>query len=341
MLSLLHIENIAVIESADIEFGGGFNALTGETGAGKSIVIDAIGAVIGERTSRDLIRTGAKSALVEAVFRGLPNLPWFEESGISPDEDGNLIVQREIQSDGKNVCRIGGRLITVSQLRSLGSQLVNIHGQHDGQQLLDERCHLSYLDRFGGNEAVLTEYQASFDTLSAIKREIAALQMDEAEKSRRIDSLNFQISELERAALKPGEEEALTERRNILRNAGRLMDAVEGAYAALSGDEDNEGAVSLISGAERALAPAARMSTQAAELMETMTELRCAADNAAELLRDLRSSFDFEPGALDELEARLEVIFRLKKKYGSSVEEMMTYLERCKAELNGDRKSVV
>ncbi len=334
MLSLLHIENIAVIESADIQFGGGFNALTGETGAGKSIVVDAIGAIIGERTSRDLIRTGAKSALVEAVFCGLPELPWFEENGMGPDEDGNLVVQREIQPDGKNICRLGGRLITVSQLKTLGGQLVNIHGQHDGQQLLDERCHLSYLDRFGGTDALLTEYQTPFEALSAIRREIAALKIDEAEKSRRIDSLNFQITELERADLKTGEEETLTERRNLLRNAGKLMDAVEGAHAALSGDEDNDGAAALISAAEHSLTPAARMSTQAAELLEKLAELRCAAVDVAELLRDLRGSFDFEPGALDELETRLEVIFRLKKKYGSSVEEMLAYLERCKTELS-------
>ena len=334
MLSLLHIENIAVIESADIQFGGGFNALTGETGAGKSIVVDAIGAVIGERTSRDLIRTGAKSALVEAVFCALPKLPWFEENGMGPDGDGNLILQREIQPDGKNVCRLGGRLITVSQLKALGAQLVNIHGQHDGQQLLDERCHLSYLDRFGGTEGLLSDYQASFEALSAIRHEISALRMDEAEKGRRIDSLNFQINELERAALKAGEEEELTERRNLLRNAGKLMDAVEGAHAALSGDEDTQGAASLLAEAEHSLTPAGRMSTQAAELLEKLTELRCAADDAAELLRDLRGSFDFEPGELDELENRLEAIFRLKKKYGSSVDEMLEYLDRCKTELS-------
>lgn len=334
MLTELHIENIAVIEKADLAFGPGLNVLTGETGAGKSIVVDAIGAVIGERTSRDLIRTGAKSALVEAVFCALPQLPWFEENGMGPDEDGNLILRREIQPDGKNICRLGGRLITVSQLKALGGQLVNIHGQHDGQQLLDERCHLSYLDRFGGTEGLLSDYQLSFEALSATRREISALRMDEAEKARRIDSLNFQINELERAALRAGEEGELTERRNLLRNAGRLMDAVEGAHTALSGDEDTAGAASLIAEAERALAPAGRMSAQAAELLEKLAELRCAADDAAELLRDLRGSLDFEPGELDELEGRLETLSRLKKKYGGSVEEMLEYLSRCKTELN-------
>ena len=210
MLSLLHIENIAVIESADIQFDKGFNALTGETGAGKSIVVDAIGAIIGERTSRDLIRTGARSALVNAVFTGLPPLAWFQE------KDGNLLIQREIQPDGKNVCRLNGRLITVAQLRQLGRQLLNIHGQHDGQQLLDERCHLEYLDGFGETGSLQEEYRAAFGRFAVLRREIAALQMDEAEKARRIDSLEFQIAELERAGLKAGEEEALTERRNLL-----------------------------------------------------------------------------------------------------------------------------
>ena len=190
MLSLLHIENIAVIQTADIQFDGGFNALTGETGAGKSIVVDAIGAIIGERTSRELIRTGAKSALVNAVFTALPDLDWFRENGCGPDEEGNLLIQREIQPDGKNVCRINGRLITVSQLRQLGRQLLNIHGQHDGQQLLDERCHLEYLDGFGSTEGEQSVFRSSYEKLSALTREISALQMDEAEKARRIDNLH-------------------------------------------------------------------------------------------------------------------------------------------------------
>lgn len=334
MLSLLHIENIAVIESADIAFDRGFNALTGETGAGKSIVVDAIGAVIGERTSRDLIRTGAKSALVSAVFAGLPDLPWFRENGMGPDEDGNLLVQREIQADGKNVCRLNGRLLTVSQLRVLGQQLLNIHGQHDGQQLLDERCHLSYLDRFGGTEAELGGFRAAYDSMSAIRREMEALQMDEAEKSRRIDSLNFQIAELERADLKPGEDEELTARRNVLRNAGKLIEAVQGAHFALSGDDEAEGAVALIMEAEQSLSSARTVSDEVAALAEKLTELRCAADDAAELVRDLRGSFDFEPGELDEIESRLDVLYRLKKKYGDSVEEMLDYLDKCRKELD-------
>ena len=334
MLSLLHIENIAVIESADIQFDKGFNALTGETGAGKSIVVDAIGAIIGERTSRDLIRTGARSALVNAVFTGLPPLAWFQENGGGPDEDGNLLIQREIQPDGKNVCRLNGRLITVAQLRQLGRQLLNIHGQHDGQQLLDERCHLEYLDGFGETGSLQEEYRAAFGRFAVLRREIAALQMDEAEKARRIDSLEFQITELERAGLKAGEEEVLTERRNLLRNAGKLIEAVEGAHLALSGDEEREGAAGLIGAAESSLHAAARLSGQVAELVDRLTELRCSADDLAEQVRDLRDGFDFEPGELDELESRLDVIYRLKKKYGATVEEMLSYLDKCRRELD-------
>ena len=334
MLSLLHIENIAVIESADIQFDGGFNALTGETGAGKSIVVDAIGAIIGERTSRELIRTGAKSALVSAVFTGLPELDWFRESGMGPDEDGNLLLQREIQPDGKNVCRLGGRPITVAQLRQLGRQLLNIHGQHDGQQLLDERCHLEYLDGFGATQALQAEYRAAYDRLASLRREISALRMDESEKARRIDSLQFQINELERAELKSGEEDALTERRNLLRNAGKLIEAVESAHLALSGDEEREGAAGLIGAAESSLHAAARLSGQAAGLAEQLAELGSLAEDLAEQVRELRDSLDFEPGELDELESRLDVIYRLKKKYGDTVEDMLSYLEQCKKELD-------
>ena len=334
MLSLLHIENIAVIESADIQFDQGFNTLTGETGAGKSIVVDAIGAVIGGRTSRDLIRTGAKSALVNALFTALPELPWFTENGLTPDEDGNLMIQREIQPDGRNVCRLNGRPITVAQLRTLGRQLLNIHGQHDGQQLLDESCHLDYLDSFGGTAPQLEEYRNAFHAFNAIRREMSALEMDEAEKARRIDSLTFQIGELERAELRPGEDEELTQRRELLRNAGKLIDAVERAHFALSGDESQEGAASLIEEAEDAMVTAGDMSPQAAALAAQLSELRANADDLAEQVRDLRGEFDFEPGELDEIESRLDVIYRLKKKYGSTVEEMLDYLERSRRELD-------
>ena len=334
MLALLHIENIAVIESADIRFAEGFNALTGETGAGKSIVVDAIGAIIGERTSRDLIRTGAKSALVSAVFAGLPALSWFQENGTGPDEDGELLIQREIQADGKNICRIGGRPFPVSQLRTLGRQLLNIHGQHDGQQLLDPASHLGYLDQFGGCQPLLEDYQEAYRKWHDIRREMDKLQMDEAERSRRVDTLNYQIQELERAQLKAGEDEELSARRTLLRSAGRLMEAVQSAEFALSGDEDRDGACSLIAQAEGEVQGVSSISPELGELSEKLTALRCAADDAADTLRDLSRSFDFSPGELDQVEERLDLLYRLRKKYGPTVEDMLAYLDRCRKELD-------
>ena len=334
MLSLLHIENIAVIQSADIRFEPGFNVLTGETGAGKSIVIDAIGAVMGERTSRDLIRTGAKSARVSALFCQLPALAWFTENSITPDENGELLLERELQGDGRNLCRVNGRPLTVAQLKGLGQQLLNIHGQHDGQQLLDPACHLGYLDRFGQTEQLLAAYGGCYNTLCDLRRQRNSLVMDEAEKARRVDTLTYQIAELERAELKAGEDEELAARRDLLRNAGRIMDGVESAFYALSGGDSGEGALSLLMEAEQSLKDAGRYSDQLSELAETAVEVRCAVDDLAERVRDLRDSFDFSSGELDRIEGRLDVIYRLRKKYGATVEDMLDYLERCRRELD-------
>lgn len=333
MLSLLHIENIALIQSADIRFEPGFNVLTGETGAGKSIVIDSIGAVLGERTSRELIRTGAKSALVTAVFTQVPTLPWLEENGFPTGEE-ELLLQRELQGDGRNVCRIDGKLVTVAQLRELGRQLLNIHGQHDGQQLLDPASHLGYLDQFGGCQPLLESYQEAYRKWYDIRREMDKLQMDEAERSRRVDTLNYQIQELERAQLKAGEDEELSARRTLLRSAGRLMEAVQSAEFALSGDEDRDGACSLIAQAEGEVQGVSSISPELGELSEKLTALRCAADDAADTLRDLSRSFYFSPGELDQVEERLDLLYRLRKKYGPTVEDMLSYLDRCRKELD-------
>lgn len=334
MLCLLHIENIAVISQADITFDKGFNVLTGETGAGKSIVIDAIGAIMGERTSRDLIRTGAKSARVSALFRSLPPLPWFEEQGVGPDENGELLIERSIQADGKNVCRVNGRPLLVTQLRELGCQLVNIHGQHDGQQLLDEECHLDYLDSFGGTQQELEAFSLAYAQVRELRRELERLQMDDGEKARRVDTLTYQIEELERAQLREGEDEELSQRREVLRNAERLTDAVDGAWQALTGGEDGEGAVALLMEARNHLAQGGRYSDDLKELSEKAEQLRCDADDLAELVRDLRGTLDFYPGELDEIEERLDKLYRLKKKYGGSTEEMLAYLEKCRQELD-------
>ena len=335
MLDLLHIENIAVIEEADIQFHSGFNALTGETGAGKSIVIDAMGAVLGGRTSRELIRTGAAKAFVSAAFSAVPDdLPGLAENGVAPDEDGNLLLQREISGDGRNVCRVNGRPITVAQLRQIGGELLNIHGQHDGAQLLDEEQHSTYLDRFGRTETVLTAYRAEFDTMAEIRAQIRALQMDEAEKARRMDSLRFQIDELERAELVAGEEEELVARRNILRNGEKFLSALSGADWCLSGDDESAGAVNQLRDAEDALGGIRTLSEDLAELYRRLGELRSEAYDLAETIRDKRAEFDFSPAELDAVESRSDLLYRLKKKYGASVEDMLVYLEQCRTELD-------
>lgn len=334
MLLLLHIENIAVIQSADIQFDGGFNVLTGETGAGKSIVVDALNAVLGGRTSRDLIRTGAKSALVSAQFIDLPPLDWFQEQGITPDEEGGLLLQRELRADGKNTCRINGCPVSLAQLRELGRHLLDIHGQHDGQRLLDPACHLEYLDSFGQTGPVLAQYQAAYHKLTKVKKQMDSLEMDEAEKARRVDNLTYQIAELERADLRPGEDEALAERKKLLRSAGTIMGAMEGACYALFGGDETQGALDLVAEAADAMRQAGRYSDSFVELAEKLETLRYDLDDVAELVRDKQSEMEFSPEELDELESRLDVIYRLRKKYGSTVEEMLAYLERCRQELD-------
>ncbi|MCI8912754.1 MAG: DNA repair protein RecN [Lawsonibacter sp.] len=332
MLSLLHIENIALIESADISFDGGFNVLTGETGAGKSIVIDSISAVLGERTSRELIRTGAKSAVVNAVFTGSLPLKWLEDNGFPADSE-ELMLQREIQGDGRNACRVNGRPLTVAQLRELGRQLLNIHGQHDGQQLLDPDCHLGYLDSFGKTGVLLEDYRTAYHAMAKLRKKISELEMDEAERSRRVDTLEYQIKELERAELRAGEDEELDARKDLLRSSGKLMEALQEAQFALSGEDDSRGACDLISEAEGAVRSVTRLSPRLEELGEKLAALRCEADDAAEILRDFAGEFDFSPEELDRLESRLDVIYRLKKKYGPTVADMLDYLEQCKREL--------
>ena len=331
MLSLLHIENIAVIQSADIQFDAGFNVLTGETGAGKSIVVDAIGAILGGRTSRDLIRTGAKAALVSAQFTQVAPLPWLGENGFDP-EGGELILQRQIQQGGRNICRLNGKPISVAQMQELGRQLVNIHGQHDGQQLLDPLCHLSYLDSFGETEPLLSAFQECYSQVSRLGREISALRMDEAEKARRMDALDYQIRELERANLQPGEDQELAQRRQVLRNAGRLMDGLEEANFALFGGEDEDGALALLGKAEGALRSLGRYSESLAQLADQLAEARYGIDDLAESVAREKDQLEISPGELDQLEGRLDVIYRLRKKYGDTVEDMLAYLERCKQE---------
>ena len=332
MLELLHIENIAIIEAADIEFAPGFNALTGETGAGKSIVIDSLSAVLGQRTSRELIRTGAEKAFVSAAFSGMaPELT--EELGIQPEADGTLLLQREIQTDGKNVCRVNGRPVTVGQLRALGARLLNIHGQHDGQQLLDEEQHIVYLDSFGRVESLAITYAEKYKNFTDIRRQIGALQMDEAEKARRVDTLQYQIEELRRAKLTPGEEEELTARRGMLRNAEKLLGAVAGADYALNGDDSGGGALSALRQAQDALSGVRNLDDAFGQLYERLGEAYSEVYDIAATVEDKRGELDVSPGELDRVESRMDLLYRLKKKYGATVEDMLDYQARCEAEL--------
>ena len=332
MLELLHIENIAIIEAADIEFAPGFNALTGETGAGKSIVIDSLSAVLGQRTSRELIRTGAEKAFVSAAFSGMaPELT--EELGIQPEADGTLLLQREIQTDGKNVCRVNGRPVTVGQLRALGARLLNIHGQHDGQQLLDEEQHIVYLDSFGRVEILINTYAEKYKHFTDIRRQIGALQMDEAEKARRVDTLQYQIEELRRAKLKSGEEEELTARRGMLRNAEKFLGAVAGADYALNGDDSGGGALSALRQAQDALGGVRHLDDAFGQLYERLGEAYSEVYDIAATVEDKRGELDVSPGELDRVESRMDQLYRLKKKYGATVEDMLDYLHRCTEEL--------
>ena len=332
MLSLLHIENIAVIECADISFDKGFNILTGETGAGKSIVIDAISAILGERAYRDMIRTGANKASVRAVFTDVPELDWFAENGVEYDPE--TIIQREIYLDGKNVCRVNGSLVTVSILRKLGIQLINIHGQHDSASLFDEENHLRLLDDFAGNDALRGGYCAAFEEVAALRREIDKMTMDEGEKLRRMETLRYQIEEISKAELQAGEDEALEERRKLLQNAEKISDGMETAVECLYGGDDTDGAAALLAQAEKELARLSRFTDTFAGIQERVADLMYQVQDVAEEVRDARDELSYSADELEKIEARLDVIHRLRRKYGADCVEILEYLERAKEELD-------
>jgi len=332
VLSLLHIENIAVIECSDISFDRGFNVLTGETGAGKSIVIDAISAVLGERAYRDMIRTGADKASVRAVFTDVPEYPWFAENGV--DFDPETIIQREIHLDGKNICRVNGTLVTVSILRKLGIQLINIHGQHDSASLFDEANHLTFLDDFAENADLRRDYAEKYATVTDLRRQIDSLTMDESEKLRRMEMLKYQIAEIEKAQLDAGEDETLEERRKLLQNSEKLSDALHTAVDCLYGGDDTDGAASLLSQAERELSRLTRFTDTYDALRERITDLMYQVQDAAEELRSARDDLSYSADELEQIESRLDVIHRLRKKYGATCADILSYLENARQELD-------
>ena len=334
MLEALHIENIAVIEKAEIDFCGGLNVLTGETGAGKSIVIDALAAVTGGRTSREIVRSGAVGASVTAVFTGGGDVDgWLSENGVEPESDGRVFIMRRIMADGKNTCRVNGCPVAVAQLRELGALLIDIHGQNDGRKLLDESTHLSCLDAFAGLGNELSAYRRKYDLLKEKEREIEALTMDEGEKERRTDMLRYQIDELTKADIRVGETAEKQARRDLLKNSAKLTDAVDEAFDALYGGDRTDGVVTLAGEAESALQHASRYSAGLEPVCERLNELKCLAEDVAEDLRTLRGELNFSPEELDELEDRISKLNRLSRKYGGDEEQMLAFLDSAKQEL--------
>ena len=331
MLSLLHIENIAVIDRADISFDQGFNVLTGETGAGKSIVIDAISAILGERAYRDMIRTGTNKASVRAIFTDVPQLAWFADNDVEYDPE--TVIQREIHLDGKNICRVNGTLVSVSILRKLGMQLINIHGQHDSATLFDEDNHLSFLDAFGDNEQLRGAYAEKYEAVAKLRREIDKMTMDEGEKLRRMETLRYQIAEIEKAELEIGEDEALEERRKILQNAEKLSNGMDTAVECLYGGE-SDGAAGLLAQAEYALARLAKFSDSFAAMHERVSDLMYQVHDVAEEVRDARDDLSYSADELDQIESRLDVIHKLRRKYGVTCEDILNYLDKAKKELD-------
>ncbi|MGI6030454.1 MAG: DNA repair protein RecN [Eubacteriales bacterium] len=336
MLSLLHIENVAVIEKVDIAFQTGFNVLTGETGAGKSIIIDSINMVLGERTSREIIRKGQQRALVCACFAELSSqvLEELEQQGLQPDEDGNLLLERELSVQGKGSCRINGRPVSTAVLRQIAGCLINIHGQHDSQQLLQSERHIQFLDGYLGLEPELSRYRPLYEEDRRLRRELQNLQQGEQERERRMDLLRYQIREIQRAQLTPGEEEELTARRRVLRNAERIRTAVEETFALVyEGDEEFQSVHDLLAQAQESLSDVARLEDTLASCAQTLENMSYELEDVVENLREVRESMEVGEEELEEIENRLEVLTRLKRKYGSDVEEILDFEQNCRQEL--------
>ena len=331
MLKSLHIENIAVIERADVEFSGGLSVLTGETGAGKSVMIDAINAVLGNRTSRELIRSGADRALVTACFESTQAENWCRENDIDC-EDGEIILQRRLSPDGKSSARVNGMPVSAAQLRMLSGMLLDIHGQNDGRQLLDEKRHLAYLDRFGVADRFVTEYSARFRAYQDLVKEADSLRLDESRKLQLEDTLRSRIDELEKAQIRPGEEAELAERRDLLRNAEKLTEFLDAAFSALYDAEDS--AVSLSADAEYALERAAAWSPDLNETAASVRQARLALEDAAERVREKQAELDFSPEEYDALEERLSRLRRLEKKYAADEAGLAALLEESRARLD-------
>lgn len=332
MLSNLQIENIAVIKSASIDFENGFNVMTGETGAGKSIVIDSLNAILGERTSRELIRSGADSASVCAEFQNVGDNVKNELEKLGIEKDDTLIVSRKLTPDGKNVCRINGMPATVSMLKALGVQLVNIHGQLDNQSLLSPETHCSFIDKLAGSGRELSEFKELYSLYIKKENELKSLNTDVNEKNRRLDILNYQIEEIQKADIRPGEKDELTEKLGFLRNAEKVLDLLHTAYAALNGDGEMPGAADIAADAASKLLSAADYSSDFTETANGVNDAAMNLSAYTEELRDKIYSLDYDPNETERAEERLDVIYRLSQKYGDSEEDILAYLENAEKE---------
>lgn len=337
MISKLYIENIAVIERAEIDFNKGFNVLTGETGAGKSILIDSINAVLGQRTSRELIRTGADKAFVSIQFDDISSsaAAALVSMGIElSEEDGNtLILQREIRSDGRGSVKINDRPATISTLRSVGRELINIHGQHENQALMSTEKHMKYLDMMGGYSDKLSEYAKIYQSYTAALSELNKTRIDDAEKARRIDMLKYQINELESADITIGETESLKKRRDIIENSERISTALSSSYSLISGGEEFDGALSMLQQCAENLSDIAPIYNECDGIGDRIRSLVYELEDISSEVRNLNEENEFSPYELDEIESRLEVLSRIQRKYGDE-DAAIAFLERARKELD-------
>ena len=336
MLIELYIENVAIIEKSTIELYEGFNLFTGETGAGKSILIDSINLVLGAKASRDLIRTGASRAFVSAHFTGInpQAVQALHSLGFETEEQGEVLLSRDFSLSGRTSCKINGQPATVAMLREIGTHLINIHGQHDSQALLLPERHIGILDEFAGITQALEEYRAYYRSLLEHRSKLSHFSMNEAQKARQMDLLRFQIEEIEQADLQTGEEEELTARRDIIRNAEKIQQNLNMAHLCLSGSEESDGALSLLRQASEAAAQCGPYLEGMEEASQKLLELSYEAEGLAEDFRSSLDATDYNPEELDEIEERLELIYRLRRKYGDNIEEILLYLEKIQQELD-------
>lgn len=329
MLKTLSIENIAVIEKAEIEFSNGFNVLTGETGAGKSIVVDSINAILGERTSKELVRAGSENALVTAYFEDISKEveQKLNEFDLPCDDDGALVLSRKISAQGKSTCRINGSVCTVSMLKEIGNLLVNIHGQHDSQTLLNADYHYKFVDMYGSLDGVLDEYKQSFKQLLSVRKQLKALTMDADERDRQIELLDYQIKELSDAEIKVGEWDELKKHKNIILNSQTLLQSLNSALSAFNGSDEYSGISTLLSTAVKEIGSVSDVDSDIKSVYDKAEALNDSVEVVKDALLDKINSIEFEPEELNRIEERLDLYYTFSNKYGETEQDMLYYLD--------------